>query len=155
MTQAPTAPIERTVRIPLERAAAFTLLAGRIGAWWPGARRQEGCPDTAAAWRLDGRTGGHLWREDDAGEVPVAEVAAWEDGRRIVLDLHGDAPCGRVQILFMDADDGTSVTVNHAGWAPVLDPGVPLTDATGVGFDHPWERRPGTREACAQTRLAA
>ena len=105
--------ITRSVLLPLDVGAAFTLFTTRIAEWWPPDRRHTQDP---ASEILLLPTGRFYERAASGEEVDRGRVRAWEPPGRIVLDFFiatgPDRPT-EVEITFRARGTSTEVVVTH------------------------------------------
>jgi len=105
--------ITRSVLLPLDPGAAFTLFTARIAEWWPPERRHTGDP-TSQIFLLP--TGRFYEQARSGEEVDLGRVRAWEPPRRIVLDFYiatGPDQPTEVEIVFRPRGASTEVVVTH------------------------------------------
>ena len=118
--QTPTMSVRRDIIVPLDRAAAFDLFAGRMGAWWP-PEHHIGDSELAEVI-VEPRPGGR-WHEKgvDGSECEWGRVDVWDPPARLVLvwqlspEFRYDPELEtQVEVTF-DAvtADSTRVTVEH------------------------------------------
>ncbi|HEY1908237.1 MAG TPA: SRPBCC domain-containing protein [Myxococcaceae bacterium] len=105
--------ITRSVVLPLDPGAAFTLFTARIGEWWPPDRRHTKDPASQIFLLPTGR----FYEQARTGEeVDLGRVRSWEPPRRIVLDFFiatgPDRPT-EVEITFVARGTSTEVVVAH------------------------------------------
>jgi uncharacterized protein YndB with AHSA1/START domain len=105
--------ITRSVLLPLDVGAAFTLFTTRIAEWWPPDRRHTGDPASQIFLLPTGR---FYERGASGEEVDLGRVRAWEPPSRIVLDFFiatgPDRPT-EVEITFRARQASTEVVVVH------------------------------------------
>jgi hypothetical protein len=103
----------RSVLLPLDPGAAFTLFTARIGEWWPPDRRHTGDPASQIFLLPTGR---FYERARSGEEIDLGRVRAWEPPSRILLDFFiatgPDRPT-EVEITFRPRGTSTEVVVHH------------------------------------------
>jgi hypothetical protein len=105
--------ITRSVLLPLDPAAAFTLFTVRIAEWWPPERRHTLDPASQIFLLESGR---FYERARSGEEVDLGRVRTWEPPSRIVLDFFiatGPDHPTEVEIAFHPRGTSTEVIVTH------------------------------------------
>lgn len=113
-----TAPIHKTVLVPLPVEKAFTLFTDGLDTWWPFDTHSIGGEKVETAI-LEPEVGGRLFeRHPDGTEHEWGTVIAWNPPRGFALDWHvtPDASGTEVEVRFTPAGDGTRVDLEHRGW---------------------------------------
>jgi uncharacterized protein YndB with AHSA1/START domain len=105
-------PLERSVRLPLDRLAAFRLFTERMSDWWPQDRRHTG----DARSRLLLEAGGRFVEISGERVVDLGRVLAWEEPARLLLSWYPGTDAEHpteVEITFTAVDGGTRVAISH------------------------------------------
>ena len=138
-----TAPVKKTVTVPLDTKTAFDLFTDGIDRWWPkdshslAARSGEG---DRARVRVEPREGGRVIETlPDGTEAPWGTVTHWTPGRRFALDWYvGRDPedATRLDVVFTQTDAGTRVDLTHDRWEAHGDKAAEVSAHYGSGWDH-------------------
>jgi hypothetical protein len=115
----PLPPVQRSVVVPLERAAAFDLFVRRIGEWWP--LLTHSCAnEEAESCRIETGVGGRIVERTKAGvEHEWGTVLEWEEPRLVRFTWHPAVPKAQateVLVTFEHEDEGTRVVLVHRDW---------------------------------------
>ncbi len=114
-----TAPLVKTVTVPVDVHRAFELFTERITDWWPLATHSVG-GEAAASVSIDGRTGGQILERLADGSTSVwGTVTDWEVAALVAFTWHPghDADqATRVEVRFTADGDDTRVELTHTGW---------------------------------------
>ncbi len=105
--------IEKSVILPLGRAAAFDLFTQKISLWWPSERRHTRDAGSEIFLFASGR---FYERARDGQEVELGCVRYWDRPQRILLEFFiatGPERPTEVEIVFTQRGLGTEVTVTH------------------------------------------
>jgi uncharacterized protein YndB with AHSA1/START domain len=113
--------ITATTVVAVDPDTAFRVFTAELGQWWQRGPRHAFGTRHGGPLVLEPRIGGALLEIGPDGETAaIAQVTAWEPGRRVVLAWLGvdlaPAPATQVEITFEAAPRGTRVTVEHRGW---------------------------------------
>lgn len=112
-------PLRRSVRVPLDKAAAFDLFVRRLPEWWPLSTRSVGLAD-AASCHVEAHVGGRLFERSRAGEESTwGEFVVFEEPERVVFTWHPGAPpnlATEVEVVFAAAGSTTLVLLEHRNW---------------------------------------
>jgi uncharacterized protein YndB with AHSA1/START domain len=127
--------ITRSVLLPLDPGAAFTLFTARIAEWWPPDRRHTGDPASQIFLLSTGR----FYEQARSGEeIDLGRVRAWEPPSRIVLDFYiatgRDQPT-EVEIVFRPRGPSTEVVVTHRATAA----SSALWDERAPKYERSWD----------------
>lgn len=123
------------VVVPTDPDRAFTLFTRDISLWWQRDGRYWNDPSRAVLIRLEPGLDGRLIEVYDAGTgegYEVGRVTVWQPGRHLRMTWRqrswpSDAHT-HVDVHFRAADQGTEITLVHAGLETV--------DARGDACDH-------------------
>lgn len=113
-----TAPIQKTVLVPLPVEKAFLLFTDGLDSWWPLETHSTGGEKVETAV-LEAREGGRLYeRHTDGTEHDWGAVIAWEPPNRFALDwrVSPNVRGTEVEVRFTPEDAGTRVELEHRGW---------------------------------------
>jgi uncharacterized protein YndB with AHSA1/START domain len=113
-----TAPIQKTVLVPLPVEKAFLLFTDGIDSWWPFDSHSIGGEQVETAV-LEPVEGGRLYeRHADGTEHDWGEVTAWDPPNRFALDwrVTPNVIGTEVEVRFTPESDGTRVELEHRGW---------------------------------------
>lgn len=129
-----TAHVLISVRVAVGQARAFAAFTDDIAAWWvPDPLfpiKQAG--DGVLAFEK-GAGGRLVSRAADGTEFEIGRIRAWDPPRRLAFswrsDAFGDAMETEVLVTFEPVENGTRVTVTHAGWL-----GIPRRHVARHGF---------------------
>jgi uncharacterized protein YndB with AHSA1/START domain len=113
-----TAPIEKTVLVPLPVEKTFLLFTDGIDAWWPFATHSLGGERVQTAV-IEPEEGGRWYeRQADGTEHDWGTVTAWEPPRRFAVDWHvsPDVAGSELEVRFESEGDATRVELEHRGW---------------------------------------
>jgi uncharacterized protein YndB with AHSA1/START domain len=113
-----TAPIEKTVIVPLPVEKAFHLFTGAMDAWWPFETHSTGGEKVETAI-IEGREGGRWYeRHTDGSEHDWGTVRAWDPPNRFAVDWHVSPNVigSEVEVRFTPEDGSTRVELEHRGW---------------------------------------
>ncbi len=105
--------IDKSVLLPLDPDAAFTLFTSRIGEWWPADRRHLKDPDSQLHLLPTGR---FYERASDGTELDLGRVIAWEAPHRLLLAFYVGTDMAHpteVEVRFTPEGDGTRVGIRH------------------------------------------
>ncbi|MEM6825034.1 MAG: SRPBCC domain-containing protein [Pseudomonadota bacterium] len=135
--------IEKTVTVPLDASAAFSLFTTGIDRWWPKDRHsiaaRDGDGDKARV-RIEERKGGRVIETlPDGSERPWATVTDWAPGAHFSLDWYvGGAPEGatRLHVTFTQTEAGTRVDLTHDRWSVHGDKAAEVSAQYRSGWDH-------------------
>ncbi len=102
---------------------AFRTWTGRTSTWWPVSHTVAAEPGLEIVF--EPVQGGRIFeRAPDGREADWGRIVAWEPPRRLVYSWHlrqDRADATEVEIRFDDrAGGGTTVTIEHRGWAGLL-----------------------------------
>jgi uncharacterized protein YndB with AHSA1/START domain len=119
MNSMTTAPITKSVVVPLSLEQAFGLFTERMGTWWPLGGRHS-LFEHAKTAVVEGRVGGRVYEISADGEEGLwGTVIDWDPPRRLVYTWHpgrGEETAQEVQVVFVAEGDGTRVALEHRGW---------------------------------------
>src|ERR1700733_11297675 len=134
-----TAPIRKTVTVPVPPQRAFELFTARIGEWWPLATHSVG-EDQAISVAFGDGIGGSIVEALADGTTSVwGAVTAWHAGTPV-------AEATSVEVTFTPDEHGhTVVELVHSGWD-----NRPDGAAARAGYETGWD--PGIKHS---VRLAA
>ncbi len=113
-----TAPIQKSVIVPLPVEKAFRLFTDAIDTWWPFDTHSIGGEkvDTAI---LEKEEGGRLFeRHADGTEHDWGLVTAWDPPNRLALDwrVSPNTYGTEVEVRFTPEGEDTRVELEHRGW---------------------------------------
>lgn len=111
-----TAPVLRSITVPVSPAEAFVAFTDRIGAWWP--LPTHGVHGDRAGG-LAFEEGRLVERAVDGTAAVWGEVLVWDAPHRIVVTWHPGREVGEsseVEVRFVLDGDATRVEVEHRGW---------------------------------------
>jgi hypothetical protein len=114
------APVERTLRVRLEPAAAFDLFTRDLARWWPLWQYSCGGADSLDV-QFETRVGGAVIERTRAGEGHTwGTVTAWDPPRRFSMTWHPGVPVAQATQLTVEFSavqgGGTEVRLLHDGW---------------------------------------
>ena len=113
-----TAPIQKSVVVPLPVDKAFRLFTDGVSGWWPFETHSiEGEKVERVVFDVDAR---RLYEQAAGGvEHDWADITAWEPPHRFALNwrVNASAPATEVEVRFApDEAGGTRVELEHSGW---------------------------------------
>jgi len=112
-------PIRRAITVPWPVEQAFRRFTAELSAWWPLATHSISGP-RAVRCGMDGRVGGEIYEEDDAGGRCVwGTILAWEPPGRLSFTWHPGRPAEtaqEVEVRFTPVPSGTRLDLVHTGW---------------------------------------
>ncbi|WP_428924946.1 SRPBCC domain-containing protein [Marinibacterium sp. SX1] len=126
------APIEKSLSVPLDPDAAFTLFTARMASWWPldsfsMTAQIQGEP--AADVTVEPHEGGKIYETlPDGSTAEWATITDWTPGARLAFDWYVGRDPGeatRVAVTFLPEGNGTRVELVHDGFDRLSD-GVEL-----------------------------
>ena len=154
-------PIQRSVTVPLEPAAAFELFTARMDAWWPvqtHSRAEIEFEDEdvhVVRVEFQAATGGKILEHLTDGRVlPWAEIVTWEPPHRFVMAWKPHSrpqPPTEVEVRFTARDGGTLVELVHRGWERLSEPRAPEIRA---GYSDGWIETLSAFVAAAEREVA-
>ncbi len=113
-----TEPIQIRVRVECPPEHAFTIWTERAGTWWPRAHSISKDPGFRVV--IEPWVGGRILERTTTGEEhDWGEILVWEPPRRLVYIWHiygARHAATEVEVSFASEDEGTVVTITHAGW---------------------------------------
>jgi uncharacterized protein YndB with AHSA1/START domain len=121
-----TAPIRKSVSVPLSQADAFDLFVNQTRSWWPVGSHSIGGERSRGA-RFEGRVGGRIYETlDDGTEYAWGQILAWEPPERLVCSwdpsIEARTPT-EVEVRFVaEAPDRTRLDLEHRGWERLGEP---------------------------------
>jgi uncharacterized protein YndB with AHSA1/START domain len=111
-------PLRLAFTVGCPPAHAFATWAERTSLWWPTGHSVSG--DPALTVTFEPRPGGRIFERTPSGEEhDWGEVVDWEPPHRLAYLWHlrqDRADATRVEVTFAPAEEGTEVTIVHAGW---------------------------------------
>jgi len=110
-----TASVRVSVVVDLDPAQAFAVFTQEIGSWYRPGPHSYADPARAVGMRFEPGVGGRLVEVYDprSGDGrTVAEVTAWEEGRRLVLV---DSYQTEIEVTFQAEGGSTRVVLEHRG----------------------------------------
>ena len=113
-----TAPIQKSIVVPLPIEKAFRLFTDGVSGWWPvGTHSIEG--DKVESVTFDVAAARLYERSADGTEHDWADITRWEPPHGFVLNwrVNASAPATEVEVRFAPEGDGTRVELEHRGWA--------------------------------------
>jgi uncharacterized protein YndB with AHSA1/START domain len=125
---ATTAPLVKTVTVPVPPERTFAVFVDELGAWWPlGAFSVGGETSTAAFTRdADGRATRLVETLADGTVTDWGRVTRWDPPHAVAFTWHpgerADAATD-VEVTFAPAGEGTDVVLTHSGWSARSDGG--------------------------------
>ncbi|MEM8592452.1 MAG: SRPBCC domain-containing protein [Pseudomonadota bacterium] len=118
-----TAPIRKSVEVPLSSKEAFTLFTEKMDTWWPldrkGVSVGMGLPPSKEI-RVDAREGGKVVEILDTQEEALwGEILEWSPGERFRMTWQpgraADMPT-EVEVTFTPVGNGCRVELVHSGF---------------------------------------
>ena len=95
------APIEHSIRVPVEPARAFKIFTAGVRDWWNQSYSASRTKSPIADVVLEPRVGGRWYeRGVDGSECDWARVLAWEPGARLVVEWQLPDRPTRVEVRF-------------------------------------------------------
>ncbi|MBM7068301.1 SRPBCC domain-containing protein [Actibacterium sp. 188UL27-1] len=137
----PTAPIHKTITVPLPPDHAFELFTAGINKWWPGDTHSLSARDGRAPRQLDvdPHQGGRIWETTHDGKRHAwARITDWQPGRRFAFNWHvgqEEEDATHVVVAFSQTKTGTRVDLTHGGFDGVTD-GATMMASYQTGWDH-------------------
>jgi uncharacterized protein YndB with AHSA1/START domain len=113
-----TAPIQKTVLVPLPVEKAFLLFTDGIDSWWPFDTHSIGGEKVETAV-LEAREGGRWYeRTADGTEHDWGTVTAWDPPSRFAVDWHVSPNVigSELEVRFVREGDETRVELEHRRW---------------------------------------
>jgi hypothetical protein len=113
-----TAPIQKTLLVPIPVEKAFALFTSGMDSWWPYESHSIAGEKVETAV-LEPREGGRWYERDAEGtEHDWATVTAWDPPTRFVVDWHvsPEVAGSELEVRFAPEGDGTRVELEHRGW---------------------------------------
>ena len=131
------APLVFTVDVRCTPDAAFRYFTADIGAWWPLGTHSVGRA-AAVGCAFEPRVGGRLVeRTRDGAAHAWGTVTTWDPPRQLAFTWHPGRSAETAQtvdVRFAPSDDGTRVTLTHAGWATLGARASAVRDEYGRGW---------------------
>jgi uncharacterized protein YndB with AHSA1/START domain len=112
-----TAPIQKSIVVPLPVEKAFRLFTDGVSGWWPGDSHSiEGDKVESVTFDVDARR--VYERTADGTEHDWADITAWQPPNRFLLNWRvNPANAGtEVEVRFEPEGGGTRVELEHRGW---------------------------------------
>lgn len=113
-----TAPIHKTLLVPLPVEKAFALFTAGLDSWWPYETHSIGGEKVETAV-LEERVGGRWYeRHSDGEEHEWGTVTAWDPPSRFAVDwqVSPNVLGSEVEVRFTPEGDETRVELEHRGW---------------------------------------
>ena len=115
-----TAPIRKTVTVPVPPQRAFELFTARIGEWWPLATHSVG-EDQAISVAFGDGIGGSIVESLADGTTSVwGTITSWDPPHGVAYTWHAGTPVTEatsVEVTFTPDEHGhTVVELVHSGW---------------------------------------
>jgi hypothetical protein len=130
-----TAPIQKTLLVPLPVEKAFALFTAGMDSWWPYETHSIG-GDKVETAVLEARAGGRWYeRHPDGTEHDWATVTAWDPPARFAVDWHVSENVlgSELEVRFTPEGDETRVELEHRGWERC---GPGARESYAGGWDH-------------------
>lgn len=131
-------PIERSVRVPLPPARAFSLFTTRMASWWPLRGDHSIFGDALQGLVFEERLGGRVFeRSTDGREGVWGTVTAWDPPSGFTMTWHpgrGPETAQTLELRFSADGDGSRVTLVHKNWHVLGDEAA----ATREGYSKGW-----------------
>lgn len=138
MEGAITAPVRKSVSVPLQPDAAFKLFTEGIAGWWP-LETHSIAGDKAQACVFEGFAGGRIYEvSEDGTEGEWGRVLIWEPPIRVVYSWNPNpnrTAETEVEVTFAPDGDGTRLTLEHRRWENLGDDGAELRMSYETGWD--------------------
>ncbi|MDH3944007.1 MAG: SRPBCC domain-containing protein [Anaerolineae bacterium] len=132
------APVEKTIRVPIDVEAAFKLFTEGLTSWWP-LKSHSVFEDEAVECFFEGRQGGRIYEVNGAGEQSDwGRVLVWAPPGKVVFNWHPgrDAKTEqRVEVRFTAEGEGTRVELTHGDWEVLGE----IAGKTRAGYDTGWD----------------
>jgi uncharacterized protein YndB with AHSA1/START domain len=133
-----TAPVRKTVTVPVTPQRAFELFTARIGEWWPLATHSVG-GDQAVGVVFGEGAGGSIVESLADGTTSVwGTVTRWDPPHGVAFTWHAGTPAAEatsVEVTFIPGEPGhTVVELVHSGWD-----NRPEGAAARAGYETGWE----------------
>jgi uncharacterized protein YndB with AHSA1/START domain len=113
-----TAPIQKSVIVPLPVEKAFHLFTDAMDTWWPFDTHSTGGEKVETAV-IEAREGGRWYeRHSDGTEHDWGTVTAWEPPSRFAVDwqVSPNVIGSELEVRFTPEGDDTHVDLEHRGW---------------------------------------
>ena len=134
-------PVRKEITVNCDAQTAFDTFARNISSWWPKDKHSVSAMNGKVAQNviLDPQTGGRIYEiAHDGAELDWGSVKEFEDGKRLVLNWHINAPASEateVEVSFSSRDDGkTDVVLIHRNFEVLGDNGPGMRD----GYNNGW-----------------
>ena len=117
-----TAPIRKTITVPLRPDAAFDLFTDKLGDWWPVETHSisGGQGKRPKAVKVDKKKGGHVTETTADGKAARwATITRWEQGKAFGLSWYvgrHEEEATDIMVIFTPIDTGTRVDLVHDGF---------------------------------------
>ncbi|MEO0676265.1 MAG: SRPBCC domain-containing protein [Pseudomonadota bacterium] len=136
-----TAPIKKSVDVPLRPAEAFDLFTARMDTWWPldthGVGADNGAPSKDI--RFDAEEGGAVTEILPGGrEARWGTVTEYTQGSSFAMTWHpgrDEAEATHVSVTFLPLGNGCRVELVHCGFEARAD-GTKASTMYAQGWDH-------------------
>ena len=131
-------PVQKQIKVRLQREAAFKLFTEGIGTWWPLAIHSVG-EELAETCFFEGQVGGRIYEvKSDGSQAEWGKVLAWEPGEEGVFQWYpGRTPetAQEVTVRFSEIPAGTLVELVQTGWETLGAEAPASRDGYDIGWD--------------------
>lgn len=131
-------PVEKQIKVGLDKEAAFRLFTEGINKWWPLATHSVG-EEKAETCVFESRVGGRIYETmKDGSQAEWGKVLVWEPFGKVVFTWYpGRTPdtAQEVTVTFREISHGTQVDLVHTGWEILGE----KAQTGRLGYDFGWD----------------